>query len=248
MRSAVIIARDEADRIAAALRSVAFCDERIVLDSGSTDDTCAIAAAHGARVIRTDWPGYAVQKQRALEAASGDWVLSVDADEVVEPALAESIVRVTAPGAVPGAWAVRRQEVWLGRAMRGGHWRPRPHARLVHRAWVAAGRARWTGPDPHDRLWVDGGVDGVLDGALRHTPYRSLTEHLATVDRYTRLQARRGMPWDLALRPPWHFVRGYLIHGGFRDGAAGLAVAGIGALHVLLKWSRGHWDPAGGAP
>lgn len=243
MRSAVIIARNEADRIGAALRSVAFCDERVVLDSGSTDDTPDVAESLGARVVRTDWPGYAAQKQRAMREAGGDWILSLDADEVVDPLLAESIARVTTPSHPPCAWAVRRQERWLGRPMRGGHWRPRPHVRLVHRALVDAGQARWTGEDPHDRLAVERGPRGVLPGALHHEPYRSLAEHLATVDRYSRLQMRRGMPWDVALRPAWHFLRGYVAYRGFRDGAAGLAVAGIGALHVLLKWSRGYWEP-----
>ncbi|MEN9785746.1 MAG: hypothetical protein RLZZ299_1010 [Pseudomonadota bacterium] len=242
MRSAVIIARDEADRIGAALRSVAFCDECVVLDSGSSDATCEVAEGLGARVVRTDWPGYAAQKQRGLLAARGDWILSLDADEVVDSSLARAIEQATAPGTAPCAWALRRQERWLGRPMRGGHWRPRPRVRLVHRTLVAEGRARWSGEDPHDRLQVDDGVRGVLPGLLHHDPYRTLAEHLATVDRYTRLQARRGMPWDLAFRPAWHFLRGYVGYGGFRDGAAGLAVAGIGALHVLLKWSRGHWD------
>ena len=94
------------------------------------------------------------------------------------------------------------------------------------------------GEDPHDRLVVDGRT-GALRGDLDHHPYRSLGEHLATIDRYTALQARRGTPLDIVFRPLWSFFRSYVLHAGFLDGVPGLVVASLGALHTLLKWSRG---------
>ena len=244
MLSAVILARDEEDRIAACLRAVAFADEVLVLDSGSADATVAIAEGCGARVIRTDWPGYVAQKNRALAEARGDWILSVDADEVVDISLATSITTVTRAGAPPAAYALTRREVWLGHALRGGHWRPRPHVRLVHRDLVARGHARWTGEDPHDRLTTHGERPTRLAGALVHTPYRDLGEHLRTIDRYTALQARDAGVVIASAHALWHLTSGYLLRGGWRDGTPGLTVALLGSLHAFLKWSRKVFDPS----
>lgn len=243
MLSAVILARDEEDRIADCVRAVAFADEVLVLDSGSTDRTVALAEASGARVIRTDWPGYVAQKNRALAEARGDWILSVDADEIVDLTLATAIIEVTREGRPPAAYALTRREVWLGHALRGGHWRPRPHARLVHRELVAQGHARWTGEDPHDRLTTDLRA-AVLAGHLVHTPYRDLGEHFRTIDRYTALQARDAGVVTAGFRALWHFVSGYLLRAGWRDGAPGLVVALLGGLHTFLKWSRKGFDPS----
>jgi glycosyltransferase involved in cell wall biosynthesis len=234
MLSAVILTKNEADRVGRALASVAFADEVLVLDSGSTDGTVEVARAAGARVVETDWPGYVAQKNRGLEEARGDWILSLDADEGLDPEAAKAVeAAVRGPPACAG-YRLRRQEIWLGHPLRHGHWRPRPHLRLVRR-----GHARWTGEDPHDRLEATGDVR-TLPGRILHEPYRHLGEHLATIDAYTRTQARRGGPLDRTLRPAWHFLSGYLLKGGFLDGVPGLCVAALGSVHTLLKWSRGH--------
>lgn len=238
MLSAVIIARDEADRIERAVRSVAFADEVLVLDSGSADDTVARARALGARVVETDWPGHVAQKNRGLAEARGDWVLSLDADEWVDDRLRASILAAIAAPRADGYRMARRNR-WLGHELRGGRWYPDARVRLARRAV-----ARWVGEDPHDRLEVDGVVAG-LDGELGHEPYRSLGEHLATIDRYSRIgaeaarRAGRRAGWgDLLVRPPWHFLRAYLLEGGWRDGVPGLVVAALGATATLLKWAR----------
>lgn len=232
MLTAVIIARDEADRIEDAIRSVSFADEVLVLDSGSADDTAARARALGARVVETDWPGHVAQKNRAWRMAEGDWVLSLDADERVGDALRDAILAALRSPAADG-YRVRRRNHWLGHTLRHGHWYPDRRVRLARKE-----RARWAGEDPHDALVVDGPV-ADLDADLEHVPYRDLGEHLATIDRYTAMQARRGSPVDILGRPAWHFFVGYVIKGGFRDGVPGLLVAALGALHTLLKWSRG---------
>ncbi len=232
MLSAVIIARDEADRIEDAVRSVLFADEVVVLDSGSRDDTAARAEALGARVVHTDWPGYVAQKNRGLGEARGDWVLSIDADERVTSALRASIeAALRAPTA--DGYRVARRNHWLGHRLAHGHWYPDRKLRVVRRA-----AARWVGEDPHDRLTVDGRVCD-LPGDLDHFPYRTLGEHLATIDRYTRMGARRGGLFDVLVRPVWHFFGGYVLRGGFRDGVPGLVVHALGALHVMLRWTRG---------
>ena len=237
--SVTIIARDEADRIGEAIRSVAFADEVVVLDSGSTDGTVAVAQALGARVVETDWPGHIAQKNRALALASHDWVLSIDADERVSPALAAAIAAVrTGTPTVAGYQFARRNWI-LGEPLAHGNWYPDRRVRLFDRR-----RARWGGQDPHDRVLLDG-PGAHLDGDLFHHPYRTLGEHLATIDRYTLIAAReacargvRARIWDVALRPILHFVKAYLLRAGFLDGVRGLLMASLGAIYVLIKWTR----------
>jgi glycosyltransferase involved in cell wall biosynthesis len=231
MLSAVIIARDEADRIEDAIRSVAFADECVVLDSGSTDDTVARARALGARVIQTDWPGHVAQKNRALAEARGDWILALDADERVTDTLRMSIVAALRAPAADG-FRVARRNHWLGHRLAHGSWYPDRRIRLARRE-----HARWGGDDPHDVLIVAGTVRD-LDGDLDHHPYRSLAEHLATIDRYSTIAARRGSWVDILVRPPWSFVRAYVVRRGFLDGVPGLVVAALGAVYTLLKWAR----------
>lgn len=238
MLSAVIIARDEADRIEDAIRSVAFADECLVVDSGSRDDTVARAEALGARVIRADWPGFVAQKNRAWQEARGEWVLSLDADERVGPELAAAIVAaLRAPTA--DAYRVRRRNEWLGHRLRGGHWYPDARVRLARKA-----QGRWAGVEPHDLLHVEGRV-AQLEGDLLHIPYRNLGEHLRTIDRYTALTAaqlrasgRRAGLLDLWLRPPWRFFSAFVLAGGWRDGAVGFLLAMLGSAYCLLKWAR----------
>lgn len=229
--SAVIIARDEGDRIEDAIRSVAFADECVVLDSGSGDDTVARARSAGARVLETDWPGHVAQKNRAWGEARGEWVLSIDADERVTPALRASILAALSSPAAEG-FRVARRNWWLGHRLAHGHWYPDRRVRLALRA-----RARWGGADPHDTLQVDGRV-ADLEGDLDHHPYRNLGEHLGTIDRYTRQAARHGSWMDMLVRPPWHFFSGYVLRRGFLDGVPGLTVAALGSIYTLLKWSR----------
>lgn len=242
-----IVARDEADRIGAAIRSVPFAAEVIVLDSGSTDGTPEVARRLGARVMETDWPGYVAQKERAWRAATQPWVLSLDADERLSPALAEQIVNALSGEAAVAGFALLRHNLWLGNPVRAGALGPRWHARLARRD-----AATWTGEDPHDRLEVRGAL-ARLDGALLHEPYRDLGEHLATIDRYGRIfveqsraRGRRSTLLDVTARPFLHFVKVILLKGGWRDGAMGLALAWLGATHVALKWARLYLDQ--GAP
>ncbi|MSQ03373.1 MAG: glycosyltransferase family 2 protein [Myxococcales bacterium] len=233
MLSAVIIAKNEADRIEAAIRSVAFADEVLVLDSGSEDDTVARAVALGARVLNTDWPGFVAQKNRGLREAAGEWVFSLDADERVDDALAAAIVAAVGSAGADG-FVVNRRTFWLGHRLAHGHAWPDRRIRLVR-----AGRGRWVGHEPHDLLDVDGAVR-PLAGELLHDPYRSLAEHLQRIDRYTRLDARRGSVVDVLARPAWHLIRALVLRRGLLDGWPGVAFAGLGAFYTFLKWTRGH--------
>ena len=238
--SACIVARDEADRIAPCLDSLAFCDEILVVDSHSRDATREIAAERGARVIERDWPGYVAQKNFAVGAAEHDWVLCLDADERVSEALRREIESLRERG-FPGhaGWRMPRLSSYFGRWIRHGSWYPNRQLRLFDRR-----RGRWSGRDPHDRVALET-APGTLRGDLLHHPYRDLSDHLATIDRYSTLQAdllfetgRRARVWDLALRPAWRFFRFYLLEHGFLAGWRGFVLACLTAHYVHLRWLK----------
>jgi glycosyltransferase involved in cell wall biosynthesis len=229
MLSAVIIAKDEADRIGPALASVAFCDEVLVLDAGSSDGTPDLARDAGARVVLTDWPGFVAQRNRAWAEAKGDWILAIDADEIVSDPLRDALVAAVR-GDASGASMPRRNH-WLGHRLSHGRWYPDRKVRLARRD-----ASRWVGGDVHESLEVDGRIL-ALNEELIHHPYRDLEDHLRKVARYAELGRRPGTVLDVAIRPAWSFLHGYLLQGGFQDGYPGLCVAAIDALYVLLKWA-----------
>lgn len=234
--SAAVICRDEADRIAACLESVAWCDEVLVVDSGSTDGTLEIARKHATRVLERAWTGYAAQRDFALRQASGDWVLCLDADERCTPGLRDAIRAAVAGDPPVAGYAVRRHAFHLGRWIDHGGWYPDWKLRLVRR-----GRARGGGVEPHDKLVVDGPV-GRLDADLEHHTYRDFADHLRTVQRFSDVVAERwageGRRFSLALallHPPAKFLECWLWKQGFRDGWPGLVIAATSAFYVFAK-------------
>lgn len=235
-----IIARDEAAHIAAALTSVAWADERIVVDSGSTDDTVAIARPLATRVEVREWPGYGAQKNTAAALASHDWVLSLDADERVSPALADEIRRVlVAPTAA--AYRMPRVTWYLGQWIRSTDWYPDSALRLYNRS-----QATWGDELVHESLHVRGAI-GTLTGELEHRPYDDVADHVARINHYTTLaaaqmhrQGRRAGGWQLVGHPVAAFLRNYVARGGFRQGLAGLVVSLLNATYVLLKFAKLH--------
>lgn len=238
--SACIIACDEEDRIGPCLDSVAFCDEVLVVDSHSKDATREVAARRGARVIERDWPGHVAQKEFAIRAAAHDWVLCVDADERVSEALRAEIEALRGAGfPVHAGWRMPRLSSYLGRWIRHGSWYPDRQLRLFDRR-----RGRWAGRDPHDRVAVEGSI-GTLRSDLLHHPYRDLSDHLRTIERYADIQAgllradgRRAGPVDWVLRPIWRFLRFYLLEGGWLDGWRGFLLACLAAHYVRLRWVK----------
>jgi glycosyltransferase involved in cell wall biosynthesis len=250
--SAVVIARDEVDRIGPCLESVSFCDEVLVLDSGSTDGTPALCRAAGARVIETDWPGWVAQKQRGVEAAAHDWVLSLDADERVDPSLRRALLAVKDAAREPEAagFEVTRKTRYLGRWIRHGGWFPEWRIRLFDRR-----RARWGGVDPHDRVETGGRVVRIREGCLEHHTYRSIEDHVRSMNRFTSVAAggvlargRRVTRLGTMLRPPYRFLRMYVVRGGFLDGWPGFVLAVMDAWYVFLKYAKARERQAGGAP
>lgn len=246
--SVCVVAMDEADNIAECLASADFAAERIVVDSHSADATREVAAKAGARVIERDWPGHVEQKNFAIQAASNDWVLCLDADERVSPELRASILaaldRVGGPDGGPDGFEMARRTWYLGRWIRRGGWYPDRKVRLFRRS-----KGRWGGVNPHDHVHVEGRVER-LEGDLLHYSYRSISDHLATIDSFTTIAARekhaagrRAGVADLTLRPLGKFLRMYVAKLGFLEGRAGFVVAVTGAFYVFLKYAK-LWDLA----
>lgn len=238
--SACIVAYNEADRIGRCLTSLAFCDEIVVVDSHSTDATREIAVAHGARVIERDWPGYRAQKQFAMDVCSHDWVLNLDADEVVSPALREEILALREHGFAPAAgYAMPRCTEYFGRMIRRGAWYPDRKLRLVDRR-----RAHWSGREIHEKMRADGPVHR-LRGELEHYSYRDLADQIARLERYAELMARalhaegrRARWWHLWLSPAWRGFRDLVLKRGLLDGWRGFAIATIEMNYVRQKFLK----------
>ena len=238
--TAIVITRNEAAHIRAALASLSFADEIILVDSESTDDTVTIAREFTDHIVVRPWPGYVEQKNFAASLATHDWIFSLDADERVTPGLADEM-RAAIEAAAPDAAGFRVPRVtWhLGRWIRSTDWYPDHQLRLYHRA-----RARWTGHLVHESVQADGAVR-TLSGELLHYAYRDLTHHWQTMNHYTSLAARqmfergrRARWWHLLLHPPAAFLRNDLLRGGFRDGVPGLIISAMNARYVGLKYAK----------
>ena len=255
-----MICQNEEELLAHCLESVAWCDEIVVVDGGSTDRTVEIARRFTERVIVNPWPGYVAQKQFALDVAGGDWVLNVDADERVTPELAAEIRGVLArlPARVAG-FAIPRLVCYLGRWWFRGGWYPRRVVRLVRRA-----DTHWGGRDPHERAEVAGDVLS-LRWPLLHYTYADIADHLRSANKLTSVAAvqarlpRRVGAMRLVVEPAWRFVRSTLVRRGALDGVPGVFVAGTDAFYVFLRWAKvwerraadtapAELDPPGGRP
>ncbi len=241
--SAFIICMNEEERIAAALDSVKWCDEIVVVDSGSTDRTVEICSEYTDRVFERDWPGYVAQKQFALEQCRGEWVLCVDADEVVSPELCNNIRLVVAADKdnrsnINGYW-VSRVVFFLDRWWSRGGWYPEHKLRLMRRSMTT-----WGGADPHEHPLVEGKI-GRLDGDLLHYTYNNMQCEINTLNKFSSIAAemmhKRGKKFalrNLFFNPLARFLKFFLIKRGFREGLAGFMVAVTEAYFVFLKYAK----------
>jgi glycosyltransferase involved in cell wall biosynthesis len=239
--SLVIIARDAAHELSDCLASAAFAAESVVVDSGSSDDTAAIAARCGARVIEHAWEGFGPQKNFAVGQARHDWVLCLDADERVSPELAAAIAALFARG-TPGAaaaYTIARRNRFLGRWLAHGEGYPDWNVRLFDRR-----RARWSDDLVHEKVVADGPA-AKLHGDLLHASAESIDAYIAKQNRYTTVQAgqmhargERASAAQLVLSPAARFLRFYVFRLGFLDGVAGFAHIAIGAFASFLKYAK----------
>lgn len=229
--SAIVITYNEAHQIARCLEKLHFADEIVVFDSGSTDDTVSICRQYTSHVTVTDWPGDGPQKNRAFEAATGDWLLCVDADELVSEALALEIQQAI-ENTSHAAFSVPFQSYYLGRAIRYGDWRGEAHVRLIRRGYGTFTPAYVYGADgAHCELTVKG-TTGALKNKIAHYPFPSVERMLEKLNAYSSGSAairhhkgKRGGVLVAIAHALWSFFRGYIIRRGFLDGREGFILA-----------------------
>jgi glycosyltransferase involved in cell wall biosynthesis len=238
--SAVLIAQNEEATIGGALASVAFCEDVVLVDSGSTDRTREVAAAAGARVVvNAPWPGFVVQRDFAVRAARHDWVIALDADERVGRELREEILRLRETGFLRAGYRIPRSAFYLGRWIRGTDWYPDWQVRLFDRT-----RAGWQGDLVHESVTVRGPV-GRLRGDLEHHPYADISDHLRKIDSYTTLWARQAHAagrrtniLDMSAGASWAFFRNYVLKRGFLLGGAGFIISVLNTHYTFAKLAK----------
>jgi glycosyltransferase involved in cell wall biosynthesis len=238
--SVIVITKNEETVIRRCLESVAWADEIVVVDSGSTDRTAAICAELGAKVhVTADWPGPGPQRNRAIERSSGDWVLALDADEWVTEALRKDIEEAVRMPADRVAFRIPRLSSYCGRYMRHGGWWPDYVSRLFRRK-----RAHFGGGIVHDHLVVEGQV-GKLANPLMHEAFTGLDEVLHKLDSYSSWGAQalreKGETAGLATaiaHGGWTFLKTYLFRAGFLDGREGFMLAVSNAEGTYYKYVK----------
>ncbi len=235
--SVVIIAQNEGRIISRCLESAAWAGEIIVVDGGSTDDTIKTALASGAKVFQHKFEGFAGQKNFAISKASNEWVLSVDADEVIEKELAEEIVSaINNPDACGGYYIPRKNFYYTGRFLRFGGLYPDRQLRLFRK-----GKGAFDGGRVHEGLKLQGET-GVLKNALLHYTKPGIEAHMNTVNKYTGLEAekslsegKRATGYTILIKPAAYFIKHYFLKLGFLDGLEGLIYHMISAHYVFIK-------------
>lgn len=238
--SLIVITKNEEASIGRCLRSVAFAGEMVVVDNGSADKTVEIARSLGARVIETtDWPGFGPQKNRALEAASGEWVLSLDADEWIEPELADEIRAVLARTDATDGYEISRRSRFCGRVVRHCGWSPDYVLRLFRR-----GRGRFSDDKVHEHVDVRGRV-GKLKSPIEHDSITDLADAEDKIERYSeaaalalRAKGKSSSYLKARLRGLGAFLRTYVWRLGFLDGKTGWLVADYNRRYTFEKWKR----------
>ena len=241
--SVSVISGAEAGRIGRALESVADWTSEIivVLNEEVRDGTEEIARRHGAKIFREPWKGYIAQKNSAAQKATQEWLLGLDADEVVSPELREEIQRAFAKRKTEqfAAFSFPRLCWYCGRWIRHGDWYPDHQTRLWRRD-----HARWGGIDPHDHLEVTGEI-GNLRADLHHFSRESINAHLQKIipfsDEFVRQRAGAKIKpgvFDLAVRPLWRFLRAYFFRLGFLDGWPGYYIAAHTAFSTVVRYAK----------
>jgi len=248
--TACLITFNEEDNIEAALESIGFADEIIVIDSHSTDRTRELAIGFRGnsrdgrevepRVIEREWPGHVEQKNFAIDQAQHDWVLCLDADERISPRLRKEIETELAVDSPEfDGYTMPRKTYYLGRWILRGGWYPDRKLRLFRKS-----RGRWSGINPHDHVEVQGRTWN-LQGDLYHFSYRNIADHLRTINFFTDIASKekqkRRVRYPLArmlIQPPYKFFKMYFLKQGFREGIPGFIIAIIGMFYVFLKYAK----------
>jgi glycosyltransferase involved in cell wall biosynthesis len=236
--SVTIITLNEEIALPDCLASVAFAQDIIIVDSGSTDNTVKIAENYGARVIQQPWMGYGQQKNYAVDQARFDWVLCLDADERVDETLADSIRQAMLDPGFEG-YRMARKNHFLGRWLTHGFGYPDIKTRLMHRH-----HGRWSEPPVHELIEIDGSV-GLLKGDLLHLSGEDLYQYLEKQNRYTSLQVPKikttslyKIAFKIIFNPLFAFFKGYFIKRAFLDGIPGLVHTSIHCFNTFSKYAK----------
>ena len=241
--SVFIICFNESKRIRRCLESVKWCDEIVIIDSGSTDNTLAICREYTDRIFVREWPGYVEQKCFGLSQCRHEWVLNLDADEEVSEGLRDEIVSKVLSadskiGQINGFY-LSRIVFYLNRWWRRGGWFPEYRLRLCRRSVT-----KWGGENPHEKAIVEGPTH-KLEGELFHYTYDSISDHILRLNRYSSTAAesmhrrgKRATPLNLVFNPVTRFLKFYFVKKGFREGVPGLLVAFLEGYYVLLKYIK----------
>lgn len=239
--SVVMIAKNAADLLPDCLASVAWADEIVLLDSGSTDDTINVARAAGVKVhVNTDWQGYGIQRQRAQQFATGDYVLMIDTDERVTPELQQAIQHVLAAPQPDAVYSIARRNYFLGRFMRHSGWYPDRVVRLYSRT-----RYQYNDNQVHESLACDGARLVALDGDLLHLTCRDFASFQRKQLNYATVWARerhqRGKRTSLAgifSHTAGAFLKTLVLRGGVLDGKQGWLLAVVNAQYTFNKYTE----------
>lgn len=241
--SAFIVCCNEERQIRRCLESVRFCDEIVIVDSGSTDRTLQICSEYTNKITHHEWQGYVLQKRYALGQCSSDWVLNIDADEEVSVELQEEILEILqgdkAGRVAANGFLLNRVVFFLDRWWRKGGWYPEYRLRLCRRSVT-----KWGGEDPHEKAEVSGDTKRCK-GELHHYSFTDLTDYVRRMNTLssnaTSSLIRRGASASavaIIFRSFARFFKFYVSKRGFREGMAGLIVASIEAYSVLLKYAK----------
>lgn len=243
--SVVIIALNEEANIRRTLESVKWADEIVVVDSGSTDNTIAICREYTDKVLHQEWLGFAGQKNFAIDRSTGEWVLSLDADEPVEPMLAEEIRDIVASPAALDGYFIPRKTFFLGKQIRHGGWYPDCNLRLFRR-----GKGRFEERAVHEAVKVNGAT-GRTGYALLHYAYPDLASYMSSINKYSSLavnvMAEAGVNrfksslLNITLRPVFTFILKYFFRLGFLDGKHGLVLNLFHSYYVFAKYAKA-WE------
>jgi glycosyltransferase involved in cell wall biosynthesis len=247
--SVAIVTLNEEETLARTLASVAWAEEILIVDSGSTDRTAEIARSFGARVIEREWPGFATQKNFAIEQCSGTWVLSLDADEELTPDLQQEIRALLSTNPKQDAFYLKRRNYFLGRWIRHGGFYPDPKLRLFK-----CGEAKFAERAVHETIAFDGEV-GTLKFDMLHHSYPTLSYYIEHMNRYSSLGAEIlvsrgragrsliGFVVNVWLVPMQVFQWNYIFRLGFLDGREGLLLHLYHAVYTSWKYAKA-WEQA----
>nr|MBF0222880.1 glycosyltransferase family 2 protein [Desulfobulbaceae bacterium] len=237
--SIAIITFNEEERLADCLKSIAFVDDVVVVDSGSTDNTVAIAASYGAKVFQEEWQGFGIQKQIAIDRCRNKWVLVLDADERVSPESAIEIQHILDNPGSNNAYKVPRKNIFLNRWIQHAGWWPDHVVRLINTKFC-----KMNSKPVHESIIVEGST-GTLQNPLIHYATRDIKHTLAKIDRYSSIGAAELFEngemasYNKALaRGTWAFLYNYLFRMGFRDGSPGFIIAVSDAINKFFKYAK----------